>query len=752
MQWLEAFPGESWQQRWQACPALAEPHEWMEEAKAWTLQNVGRRPTKADLTSGTLALLCADVVRPGLPWLAARRSRFLREAMAASRDPEGFATLEIVAGVDDWSSKVGFEARNQISMILAAKGGLVRDITVGDCLELRDAFDLVRGRNSGNRTLFYVWLQRMGIFPSDAPATLRQLESLAGQVSVERLVDRYGLKCPEIRDLIVAYLKERQPALDYGTLEEMSRALASNFWADLERNQPGIDSLHLAPKVASEWKERIKTKTARRKQPDGTIVEVKSVRASAGALLMQVRAFYLDLAEWAAEEPGRWGPWVAPCPIKPAEISTKKHEKRVKARTDQRTRERLPVLPVLVRAADQRLKDAKARLDAVRAAPAGSSFTVLSETYTKAIGSNRWRDPGKTTVVYDTDGERLDLGMAERRAFWAWASIEFLRHTGARVEEMLEASHHSIVQYTLPTTREIVPLLQIAPSKTDEERVLLVTPELADVLSAIVTRVRNSTGAIPLVAAYDQAEKTWNPPMPLLFQWNVSGQNVPVSVNTVRNAIYETLDSTGLSDASGNPLRYQPHDFRRIFVTDAIRSGLPPHIAMVICGHSNINTTMGYNTVYPADVIESHRAFIGRRRNLRPGEEYRMPTPEEWESFLGHFERRKLSLGTCGRAYNSPCVHEHACIRCSMLLADPHERPRLVDIRDNLIDRIAEAEREGWLGEIDGLGISLAATEEKLAQLDAQAARKGQAIEMGMPTFRQIAARSSTVATPQESS
>lgn len=53
-----------------------------------------------------------------------------------------------------------------------------------------------------------------------------------------------------------------------------------------------------------------------------------------------------------------------------------------------------------------------------------------------------------------------------------------------------------------------------------------------------------------------------------------------------------------------------------------------------------------------------------------------------------------------------------------MLWPDPNQRPRLVDIRDNLLDRIAEAEREGWLGEIEGLRVSLAGAEDKLAQID----------------------------------
>ncbi|MEE1805125.1 site-specific integrase [Streptomyces sp. BE133] len=224
---------------------------------------------------------------------------------------------------------------------------------------------------------------------------------------------------------------------------------------------------------------------------------------------------------------------------------------------------------------------------------------------------------------------------------------------------MLEASHHSITQYRLPTTGEVVPLLQIAPSKTDEERLLLVSPELADVLSAMVCRVRDASGAIPLVRAYDPNERAWNPPLPLLFQWRWGGQNRPVSVSTIRKALDETLLASGLADATGQPLRYQPHDFRRIFVTDAIMSGLPPHIAQVVCGHKTISTTMNYKAVYPTEAIEAHRAFIARRRALRPSEEYRTPTSEEWDAFLAHFEKRKVSIGTCTRAFGTPCIHEH---------------------------------------------------------------------------------------------
>ena len=243
-------------------------------------------------------------------------------------------------------------------------------------------------------------------------------------------------------------------------------------------------------------------------------------------------------------------------------------------------------------------------------------------------------------------------------------------------------------------------------------------------LSAIISRLRGPGGAVPLTVSYDVRERVWNPPMPLLFQRSIGSENRAFTPSAIRNLLINALAATGLTDAAGDPLMFSPHDFRRIFVTDAIMSGLPPHIAQVICGHKNIDTTIGYKAVYPAEAIEAHRAFIARRRATRPSEEYRTPTDEEWDAFLAHFEKRKVSVGTCARAFASPCVHEHACVRCSLLRPDPAQRGRLEEIRGNLHDRIAEAEREGWLGEIEGLKVSLAGTEDKLAQIDAALRRQ----------------------------
>ena len=180
-------------------------------------------------------------------------------------------------------------------------------------------------------------------------------------------------------------------------------------------------------------------------------------------------------------------------------------------------------------------------------------------------------------------------------------------------------------------------------------------------LSAIVCRVRDETGAVPLVAAYDYHERVFNPPLPILFQRRVGTENRAISAPRIRTLLDEALAATGLTGTDGQPLRFVPHDFRRIFVTDAVNNGMPPHIAQLVVGHRDLNTTMGYKAVYPEEAINGHRAFLARRRDLRPSAEYRTPTDQEWQEFLGHFERRKLALGDCGRAYGTACIHEHSC-------------------------------------------------------------------------------------------
>jgi integrase len=82
--------------------------------------------------------------------------------------------------------------------------------------------------------------------------------------------------------------------------------------------------------------------------------------------------------------------------------------------------------------------------------------------------------------------------------------------------------------------------------------------------------------------------------MPLLFQRHFAMSRRSIPPGTLRDWILQAMPDTAMTSPAGRPLRFTPHDFRRIFTTDAVLHGMPPHIAQLVAGHRDINTTMGY--------------------------------------------------------------------------------------------------------------------------------------------------------------
>ncbi|MFF7551241.1 tyrosine-type recombinase/integrase [Streptomyces canus] len=501
-----------------------------------------------------------------------------------------------------------------------------------------------------------------------------------------------------MRDVLVRYLEERRPSLDYTSLQHLASRLVGAFWADIEKHHPGIDTLDLPPEIAEAWKERTRFITREGKEP--------IPRQTRTAVLTGVRAFYLDIHQWALEDPS-WAAGAVPSPVRKADTGGfTKVKKKVRARMHQRVRERLP------RHREDRTK-------------------------------TRFKYRPEMVLIEDmATAEQFDVTRDEDEAFWAWAIIETLRHTGVRLEELLEVTHLALVSFQLPDTGEIVPLLQIVPSKGNEERLLLVGPELASVLATVITRLRgDNASTIPLVARYTYHEMITGPPLPHLFQRRISWKHDVISTNMLYQLLNDTLARAALTDQTGEPLHFTPHDFRRIFATEAVAGGLPVHIAARLLGHNSTSTTEAYLAVFQEDLIRSYRAFPDQRRGTRPAEEYREPMTDEWREFQEHFRTRKLELVDCARPYGTPCQHEHSSLRCPMLRVSPKQRPRLIEITCNLVERIAEAWENGWLGEVQGLQVNLTKAKEKLAALDHSLERtrnsgQGRPTDRGMPVIR----------------
>ena len=225
--WLETLPGGTWQDRWTASGA-EDAADWRTVPGRWlkggnpVIDEHG--PEVSRLGTGMILLITGGVFRPGLPFLLAATSRHLAAEMARTRDPAGFARLAALCETVP-ESAVATRAIRRITAIMAAKGGLVADITVGDCLEVLHLAGGIFQRDSDKNPYFYQLMHATGAFPAEAPPTVR-ISQARGQLTAGELIDRYGIARP-VRDLLVDYLKERQPSVDYATLRNLAQRLGS---------------------------------------------------------------------------------------------------------------------------------------------------------------------------------------------------------------------------------------------------------------------------------------------------------------------------------------------------------------------------------------------------------------------------------------------------------------------------------------------------------------------------------------------
>lgn len=701
LDWLENAEENTWQARWEVLG---------EDAKDWrAAAGAESERQRRDLMGALQTLMCHRIIRPSYAWLARQTFLQLPYQLRNTTDREDFNQLLAAAGQTGTNAGTMSFVLSMLTKVLIHTGKRIPQLTTEDLLEY--AVNMrAEGRTVNGLHTTHQLLRHMGVV-HDPPLTVG-FTRRRGQYTVEELVDRHDIECQAIRDVFVSYLKERQPALDYASLTQLAIRLVKLFWRDLEKHHPGIDSLRLPAEVAETWKKRA------RLLPDGR------PRRDLHTLFLAVRCFYLDLGQWAVERPQEWGCYAFPSPITEADLRAfrkVKYHRRAEMHT--RIRALMPALPKLVSAVRRRHQAAKGLLEVARKCPEGETFVSEGRRHVRVAtrAGGRLRGLGALPVrarpADDPVAKPVNCELEEEDAFWGWAVVEVLRLTGIRLEEMLELTHLSVRRYRMPDEQTVV-LLQIAPSKSDQERVLPVCPELAHVLAAIVARIKGSLAHVPTIARYDPHEREMSAPLPYLFQRKRGGQRVLLGKNAVQGLLGRSAAFANLCDVDGEPLRFAPHDFRRMFATDAVNGGLPIHIAAKLLGHFDLDTTRGYVAVYPEEVVRHFQAHMARRRSSRPTEEYREPTEKEWAEFGKHFRRRRMALGDCYRPYGTDCPHEHACIRCPMLRMDPDQLPRLIQIERNTKDLLQEAQENGWEGEATGLQHTLIHIGEKKAQAD----------------------------------
>ncbi|GAA5172035.1 tyrosine-type recombinase/integrase [Pseudonocardia eucalypti] len=712
LDWLESFPGGGWRDRWVAAGANTDPVSWIQQRHRGDHRTA--RTVRTIAVTAMHTLVAARVILPDYPYFSACKTYAGFARVIGRQDPSLVQAIRDAADRAQMSPRLQRDAWSVLAKMMLHTGRDLAQLEQEDLFAFRSAQLIQLGHHPGGCRAAWDLLAAVGVLPAESSL---QQALRPGKRSVAELVDRYSVTPGPVRDLLVRYLEERKASVDYTTLKSLARTLAGNFWADIERHHPGIRSQPMPLAIPTEaitgWKERLSVVV----DADGAT----RPRSDFLDVLLTVRGFYLDIRDWALEDPSL-APWVVASPITRSDVAgSAKRKQRSRAKIHQRIRERVPLLPELVARLEQELREATELLALAKRTHVGATLTFNGRRYRRVSGTvraGRGLPPGQSFDVVDVEtGTRFSTGRREDDAFWIWALVETLRHTGLRIEELLELTHLALISYRLASTGELVPLLQVVPSKTNEERLLLVTPELTSVLATVISRLRNRyNGTVPLVARYDNYEATTGPRLPHLFQRDFGSGPTVLGPTIIRDTLREVAGRMGFTDRAGKPLHLTPHDFRRIFATTAVQDGLPLHIASRILGHRHLNSTQPYVAVFQDDLIRTYRAFLDKRRSARPPEEYRDPTEAEWEEFEEHFALRRVELGSCARPYGSSCQHEHACIRCPVLRVDPAQLDRLKAIADNLEERIAEATQRGWAGEVQQLQVSLQAARDKLAK------------------------------------
>jgi hypothetical protein len=376
-------------------------------------------------------MFCLRLIRPTLPALRARPIHHYADLFRiAEADPQLDRFHEQVSTVEA-SHRVRLGGAFDVACALTVFGIRFNELTAEallhyawECRRHGVTFTSRAGHDTFGGLLAWQVLYAMGHFPPGTPRSIRAA-TVRGRLTVEELVDRHDVANRAVRQLLIDYLQRRPGELDYGTLEWLATRLAGKFWAKIEQIAPGQADLRLDQQVYERWRADI------RLREDGL------PRLRVEEILLSVRNLYLDIHTWAAAEPERWASWVAPCPILATEfVGSGRRQRRMRERSAARTRARQPLLPLLVADVEDDYAHMRQLLSLAGDAAPDQLVTVDGRAYRRL-----WIERDQRLTSFDgrprlrlraeATGKVINVARAEVAAFWEWAIVQTLRHTGS---------------------------------------------------------------------------------------------------------------------------------------------------------------------------------------------------------------------------------------------------------------------------------------------------------------------------------
>jgi len=636
--WLWPQPGDTWQQKWVAANAddvwhlvggLSTPARSSannEQSQASERNRYAINCWKAGLQSA----IGLHLVQPG-PTFVLYRVNAVRLNDLVSEHAHAISQV-ISAGSKDSavSDSITYTARYALAAMLATTGKSLREITVDDWAIVESARkDLRRatspdapGGKSRDVLFSLAWAYRAAVAAQqiaplttprpgrpDIPPTLAL--AMSKPRTLEAALQSYeDLLAGPLYDLILATLRLHYQHVDYGTLRTVvdSIVLYRRAIVAVEPSNRtfSVDVANIDQLMS----------TLRTKRIGATVVD----RESLGHALSRIRIFNERAYQVALDsEKPEWLRVVNPFPFTDATVQRMMEKEKKQRSTNMfgRIRNRMVILPTLLEASSSYLRSAEELSAAAVQTAEGDSFEHHGTIYTR-------RTPKLTdTSAHATARERLgllvksttavsgvyfiDLEVLKNRALRAHAFVATARHTGLRLEEILELTRDSI------TTSDIygnpVTALNTSPSKLDTSRTIPLHKEAVAALVALIEDLkRHNGGRMPLAYRYDRIENLVLPAKPYLFQQPGTGTNIVSADYAVYTWLKAVIAHHNKYNADLSKLAHmKPHDFRRLFCTDLLERGTPIQSVALLMGHERLSTTQIYDHTDRQDAMRDFR-------------------------------------------------------------------------------------------------------------------------------------------------
>ena len=198
LQWLQTWPGDTWQQRWDASGVESNGDHWREAPTVFVSHQIDATEfvARRHVVTGVGCLLCLRVLRPGYDWMVTSHFSDTYRNIRALTDPKFFGEVVERSQQAGHRERVRVDALNHLTRVITHTGLGSRELAPGDLLSYREAL-LASGRSANALTVAWDMLRDSSVFPAGTPTLQAALRR--GQQSISELVDVHQLACRPVR-------------------------------------------------------------------------------------------------------------------------------------------------------------------------------------------------------------------------------------------------------------------------------------------------------------------------------------------------------------------------------------------------------------------------------------------------------------------------------------------------------------------------------------------------------------------------